>query len=150
MFAISGLSPARLEARPLLLAVVAGLACAFVIGKALPVAMSAVSAAVEPLCAASESAGSALDKVEPIALLRLAERAGQARHHGARVLRSRRLHPRASARRFGHRLYHQGRNPLATGRRPGRDVQGRDSRSSSRRTRRISSRPMPATPSPRN
>jgi quercetin dioxygenase-like cupin family protein len=67
MFAISGLSPARLEARPLLVAGIAGLACALVIGKALPVAMSAVSAAVEPLCAASEPAGSALDKVEPIA-----------------------------------------------------------------------------------
>ena len=67
MFAISGLSPARIEARPLLLAGIAGLACALVIGKALPVAMSAVSAAVEPLCAASEPAGSALDRVEPIA-----------------------------------------------------------------------------------
>jgi quercetin dioxygenase-like cupin family protein len=67
MFAISGLSPARLEARPLLVAGIAGLACALVIGKALPVAMSAVSAAVEPLCAASEPAGSALDRVEPIA-----------------------------------------------------------------------------------
>jgi quercetin dioxygenase-like cupin family protein len=67
MFAISGLSPARLEARPLLVAGIAGLACALVIGKALPVAKSAVSAAVEPLCAASEPAGSALDRVEPIA-----------------------------------------------------------------------------------
>jgi hypothetical protein len=67
MFAISGLSPARVEARPLLVASIAGLACAFVIGKALPVAMSAVSAVVEPLCAASEPAGSVLDKVEPIA-----------------------------------------------------------------------------------
>jgi len=66
MFAISGLSPARLEARLLLVAGMAGLACAFVIGKALPVAMSAVSAAVEPLCAASEATGSALDRVEPI------------------------------------------------------------------------------------
>jgi quercetin dioxygenase-like cupin family protein len=67
MFAISGLSPARIEARPLLVAGIAGLACALVIGKALPVAMSAVSAAVEPLCVASEPAGSALDRVEPIA-----------------------------------------------------------------------------------
>ena len=67
MFAIFGLSPARIEARPLLLAGIAGLACALVIGKALPVAMSAVSAAVEPLCVASEPAGSALDRVEPIA-----------------------------------------------------------------------------------
>jgi quercetin dioxygenase-like cupin family protein len=66
MFAISGLSPARLEARLLLVAGMAGLACAFVTGKALPVAMSAVSAAVEPLCAASEATGSALDRVEPI------------------------------------------------------------------------------------
>jgi quercetin dioxygenase-like cupin family protein len=67
MSAISGLSPARAEARPLLIAGIAGLVCAFAIGKALPVAMDAISAAVEPLCAASEPSGSALDRVEPIA-----------------------------------------------------------------------------------
>jgi quercetin dioxygenase-like cupin family protein len=67
MSAISGLSPARVEARPLLAAGVAGLVCAFAIGKSLPVAMDAISAAVEPLCAASEPSGSALDTVEPIA-----------------------------------------------------------------------------------
>ena len=67
MSAITGLSPARVEARPLLLAGIAGLACAFAIGRALPVAMDALSAAAGPLCAASEPSGSALDRVEPIA-----------------------------------------------------------------------------------
>src|SRR6478735_2469989 len=47
------------------LAVVAGLACAFAIGKTLPLTMGAVSGALAPLCAtAAES--SPLDKVEPI------------------------------------------------------------------------------------
>jgi quercetin dioxygenase-like cupin family protein len=56
----------RVEARPLLMAVVGGLACALAIGKALPLTINAISAAVEPLCMASEAAGSALDTVEPI------------------------------------------------------------------------------------
>lgn len=47
------------------LAVVAGVACAFAIGKALPVTMDSVSGMLAPLCAtAAES--SPLDKVEPI------------------------------------------------------------------------------------
>jgi quercetin dioxygenase-like cupin family protein len=53
--------------RPLYAAVIAGLACAFVIGKALPAAFDAITTVVAPLCSASEPAGSALDKVEPIA-----------------------------------------------------------------------------------
>ena len=57
----------RTESRPLYLAVVAGLACALAIGKALPLAMGAISALAEPLCMTNESAGSTLDKVEPIA-----------------------------------------------------------------------------------
>jgi quercetin dioxygenase-like cupin family protein len=52
------------EIRPLHLAVIAGLACAFLIGKALPSTMDAVSAIIEPLCA--NSAGSTADVVEPI------------------------------------------------------------------------------------
>ena len=59
-------SPARPEVRLLHLAVIAGLACAFVIGKALPAAMDAISAAIEPLCASSDPTGSTLDTVEPI------------------------------------------------------------------------------------
>ena len=59
-------SPARPEVRLLHLAVIAGLACAFVIGKALPAAMDAISAAIEPLCASSDPMGSTLDTVEPI------------------------------------------------------------------------------------
>ena len=56
----------RAETRPFQMAVVAGLACAFVIGKALPSAMDAISAVVAPLCASSEPTGSTLDTVEPI------------------------------------------------------------------------------------
>ena len=57
---------ARPEARPFQLAVIGGLACAFVIGKALPLTMDAISAVVAPLCAVSDPAGSTLDTVEPI------------------------------------------------------------------------------------
>jgi quercetin dioxygenase-like cupin family protein len=57
----------RAQAGRLHLAVIAGLACAFLIGKALPLAFDAVSTAVAPLCAASDPTGTALDKVEPIA-----------------------------------------------------------------------------------
>ena len=56
---------ARPEARPFHLAVIAGLACAFVIGKALLSTMDVISAVIAPLCASSESPGSALDTVEP-------------------------------------------------------------------------------------
>jgi quercetin dioxygenase-like cupin family protein len=61
-----GISSAQAEARPLLMAVIGGLACAFALGKALPLTMNAISAAIEPLCMASEAAGSTLDVVEPI------------------------------------------------------------------------------------
>ena len=54
------------DARPFYLAVVAGLACAFVLGKALPSTMDAISAIIEPLCASSDPVGSTLDTVEPI------------------------------------------------------------------------------------
>ncbi len=68
MFAASGIWPARADARPVLhLAIIAGLACALAIGKALPLAMDAISNVVTPLCASSDPAGSALDTVEPIA-----------------------------------------------------------------------------------
>lgn len=54
--------------RQLYAAVIGGLACAFVIGKALPVAMDTVSTVIAPLCASSSSAASSpLDKVELIA-----------------------------------------------------------------------------------
>ena len=57
MSATFGLSPARRTGRPFHLAVIAGLACAFVIGKALPSTMDAISAVIEPLCASSASRG---------------------------------------------------------------------------------------------
>jgi quercetin dioxygenase-like cupin family protein len=58
------LLPARKEARPLHLAVIAGFACALAIARALPTTIDAVSSVVEPLCATQS--GSALDTVEPI------------------------------------------------------------------------------------
>jgi quercetin dioxygenase-like cupin family protein len=53
--------------RPVLLAVLAGLACALAIGKTLPLTMDAISSVVAPLCANSAAAASPLDKVELIA-----------------------------------------------------------------------------------
>jgi quercetin dioxygenase-like cupin family protein len=58
--------PWQFQVRPFQLAIVAGLACALAIGKALPLTMSAVSGTLTPLCATA-AAGSPLDKVEPIA-----------------------------------------------------------------------------------
>jgi len=66
MFATSAIRLGRPEARPLHMAVLAGLACAFLIGKALPVIMDTLSSVAEPLCAVSDPSGSALDTVEPI------------------------------------------------------------------------------------
>src|ERR1700674_2972114 len=63
---MSATSLGRAEGRPFYMAVIAGLACAFVIGKALPVMMDAVSTIVAPLCVVGDPTGSALDPVEPI------------------------------------------------------------------------------------
>ena len=64
MSATFRLSPTT-EGRQFYLAIIAGLTCAVVIGKALPSTMDAVSAIIEPLCANSVS-GSTQDVVEPI------------------------------------------------------------------------------------
>ncbi len=53
--------------RAVSLAIVAGLACALAIGRALPVTLDAISGAVAPLCAIAAGPGSSLDRVEPIA-----------------------------------------------------------------------------------
>ena len=66
MPALSAVMQSRPEAKPFYMAVIAGLACAFVIGKALPAMMDAVSAIVEPLCAVGDPTGSTLDTVEPV------------------------------------------------------------------------------------
>jgi quercetin dioxygenase-like cupin family protein len=50
----------------MMLAIVAGLACAALGGKSLPLMMNAISTAVVPLCMANNT-GSALDKVDVIA-----------------------------------------------------------------------------------
>jgi quercetin dioxygenase-like cupin family protein len=60
MFATSFYSPSRPDIRPVLMATIAGLACAFAIGKALP----PVVAALAPLC--MSASGSTQDVVEPI------------------------------------------------------------------------------------
>jgi quercetin dioxygenase-like cupin family protein len=67
MFAMPGLPRAPTDVRRVYMAGLAGLACAVVIGKTLPLAMDAVSTIVAPLCAVESPAGSALDTVEPIA-----------------------------------------------------------------------------------
>jgi quercetin dioxygenase-like cupin family protein len=66
MSAPFAISLARGEGRPFHLAVIAGLACAFVIGKALPSTMDAISSVIAPLWASSDTKGSTLDTVEPI------------------------------------------------------------------------------------
>jgi len=65
MFTTSFSSPSRLDIRALMMATIAGLACAFAIGKTLPLATGAITAAIEPLCMSSAS-GSTLDVVEPV------------------------------------------------------------------------------------
>lgn len=68
MTATFGIAPGWTGKPPILVAAVAGLACAFAIGKALPVTMDALSAVVAPLCAVGASSGSSpLDKIEVIA-----------------------------------------------------------------------------------
>jgi quercetin dioxygenase-like cupin family protein len=66
MFSTAALSRSRLDSRPLMTAVIAGLACALAIGRTLPLAAGVVSAVIEPLCATAEPTGSTLDVVEPI------------------------------------------------------------------------------------
>jgi quercetin dioxygenase-like cupin family protein len=67
MFAMPGLPRGRTDVRPIYMAGLAGLACAIVTGKTLPITMDAVSTIIAPLCAVAGPAGSALDTVEPIA-----------------------------------------------------------------------------------
>ena len=66
MFASSAARQDRFDIRPVMMAAFAGLACAFALGKALPVTVEAVSTAIAPLCATSAEAAGAGDKVEPI------------------------------------------------------------------------------------
>jgi len=70
-------SPHRPDTRPLMMAVIAGLACAFAIGKTLPLVTTAASAVIGPLCATNASSGSALDTVEVIASYPLPNVAGK-------------------------------------------------------------------------
>jgi quercetin dioxygenase-like cupin family protein len=77
MFAMPGLPRARTDVRRVYMAGLAGLACAFVIGKTLPLAMEAVSTMVAPLCAVAGPAGSTLDTVEPIGSYALPNVAGK-------------------------------------------------------------------------
>lgn len=75
MSATFRLSP-MLEGRPFYLAIVAGLACAFATGKALPTTMDAISSTIiEPLCANSITGSQ--DFVEPISSHALPNVAGK-------------------------------------------------------------------------
>jgi quercetin dioxygenase-like cupin family protein len=58
--------PGRAQRSQVYAALIAGLACALLIGKSMPVMIVAVAAVVEPLCAVSDPTGSSLDRVEPI------------------------------------------------------------------------------------
>ncbi len=69
-------TPVRSLARQVWLPVLAGVACALAIGKALPLAMSAIPGAVVPLCA-NAAEGPPLDKVELIASYPLPNVAGK-------------------------------------------------------------------------
>ena len=60
-------SVARMEARPITMTIIAGLACAFAVAKAAPLAMDAIPTIAAPLCAVNDTPGSALNTVEPIA-----------------------------------------------------------------------------------
>ena len=75
--AVLRLSSGTPEARPFQLAVIAGLACAFVIGKALPTTIDALSDIIEPLCASSAQAGGTQNVVEPIGSYALPNVAGK-------------------------------------------------------------------------
>src|SRR5258708_18454840 len=67
MLATSSTSIARPQAQPFHLAIIAGLACAFLFAKALPVTRDIISTVIEPLCMSAAPTGSSLDTVEPIA-----------------------------------------------------------------------------------
>ena len=69
-------TPMRPQTQAVGLAVVAGLACALAVGRALPLTMDALSGAVAPLCA-SAAEGTALDKVELIGSYPLPNVAGK-------------------------------------------------------------------------
>ena len=64
MLAITALK--QPEARPFHFAVIAGLACAFLIAKTAPLTRDLVTAVIEPLCMTSASAADSQNVVEPI------------------------------------------------------------------------------------
>ena len=128
---------------------IAGLACAFVIGKALPSTMDAISAVIEPLCASSDPAGPRSTRVEPITSHALPNVPGK-RVTIVRVFYgpggfTRAHHHAGSVTAYVTKGEIRSQLPAARSR-SSRSA----SRSSSRPAPRIWSRPMPATPSPRN
>jgi quercetin dioxygenase-like cupin family protein len=54
------------QRQPVWFSVIAGLACALAVGKALPVTKDAISSVLGPMCATASAAGSPLDRVEPV------------------------------------------------------------------------------------
>ena len=135
--------------RPLHFAIIAGLACAFVIGNHLPMARDIVAAMIEPFCMTATPAGSSQDVVEPITSHALPNVPGKRvtvvrvfygpggftpphTHSGSVTAYITRGEIRSQL----------GGGPVETSRSA--------SPSSSRRARSTWSRRMPATPSPRN
>ena len=106
MSATFGMSPGQTYGRSFYMAMMAGIACAFLIGKALPLTMDAISAIVAPLCAVGGPAGSALDTVEPIASYALPNVPGK-RVTIVRVFYGPGGFTRAHRHGLGHRLRHQ-------------------------------------------
>jgi len=63
---LATINPRLPDARPFHLAVIAGLACAFLIAKAAPLTRGLVTAVIEPLCMTSASDVNSQNVVEPI------------------------------------------------------------------------------------
>jgi quercetin dioxygenase-like cupin family protein len=57
----------RIESRPISITIIAGLACAFAIAKAVAFTMDRIPTITAPLCMVADSGGAALNTVEPIA-----------------------------------------------------------------------------------
>lgn len=78
MIAALGIAPlAERDWRQVSLAIVAGLACAVVVGRVLPATMDAVSTMAAPLCATGSPSDSSLNRVEVIASYALANVPGK-------------------------------------------------------------------------
>jgi len=110
------------------MAVIAGLACAFVIGKALPAIMDTISTNRRAAMRGRRSHGIGARFGRTDHLARFCQCAGQARDDRARVLRARRIYPRASPCRLRNRFT----SPKVKSARSLPEARSRPSRSASR------------------